>query len=686
MEKNPKETEELILQIDTARIFLAEEEEEEEASLVVSLKDITERKRAVEALRESEEKHRYLVEQMMDGITVVDLEERFLFVNPAAEHIFGDPKGGLVGRTLKDFMSTEEFDRIQRQTEERRIHKSSNTYQTEIIRPDGEKRQILVSATPQLDEEGNLKDVFTMIKDLTEHKQAEEALRESEAQYRILIEQSNDAIYLLCEGKFEIINPRFSQMLGVTPEEVREADFNFMDLVAPQSRPLIEERERMRERGEEPPRQYEFTALSKDGREIPVEASVTRILYKEKFATQGILHDITERKKLEAQFRQAQKMEAVGRLAGGVAHDFNNLLTVIGGNTSLAMMTLMPDDPLYHDLTQVQKAAERASNLTRQLLVFSRKQQMQPKVISVNSLIQNMEKMLGRLIGEDINIDIQLAEDLWKVKIDPGQFEQIIMNLCINARDAMRDGGLLSLETKNIILTDDYTAVHVDAYPGSFVVFKISDTGCGMTKDVISNIFDPFFTTKAEGEGTGLGLSTVFGIVKQSEGFINVYSEPGEGTTFKIYLPRTEEDVEQHIQELLPEGKLHGKETILVVEDEEGVRNIAVRTLKRFGYKVIEAENGGEGYLKCRNANYPIDLIITDIIMPEMNGKEFVESIKEICPDVKVLYMSGYTYNIIAKKGIIDTNVSFISKPFESLPFLRKVRETLDKKQRCPAD
>ena len=376
--------------------------------------------------------------------------------------------------------------------------------------------------------------------------------------------------------------------------------------------------------------------------------------------------------------RQSQKMEAVGRLAGGVAHDFNNILTVIMGNISLAMMSVSKDDPLTEDLVEVKKAAQRAANLTGQLLAFSRKQQMQPKVKNLNSVVKSMENMLTRLISEDITMEFILAEDLENVKVDEGQFESIIVNLCVNANDAMQKGGKLLIETANVEVTKEYTEQNPEANPGKYVMLAVSDTGCGMAKEIKSQIFDPFFTTKHEGEGTGLGLSTVYGIIKQINGFVNVYSEPGEGTTFKLYIPKTDEITKLQEKRVLTEDQLYGSETILVVEDETGVRNIAVRSLKKYGYKVIEAENGGIGYLKCRKAEKPIDLIVTDVIMPEMNGKEFVESVREFWPDMKVLYMSGYTYNVIAKKGIIEGEVAFISKPFDPLPFLRKVRNVLD--------
>ncbi len=647
-------------------------------------RDISDRKKAEEALKDSEGLFKKVINTSPNCIFVKDSAGKYVLVNEAIAGLYSVEPEDMVGKTDLELAGMQSLKKVEADSFTNTDRKTIRNGKTKFLAAeflttkDGSKKWFQTVKVP-LAIKGEPDYVLGVATDITERVLAEEALRTSEEQYRLLIEQSNDAFYLLHEGKFEIINKSFSEKLGVTLEEAQAPEFNFLQLVATKSIPLIKERDKMAQRGEEPPHQYEFTGLSKDGREIEFEASVSYVPYRGGTAVQGILRDVTEKKHLEEQFRQAQKMEAVGRLAGGVAHDFNNLLTVIGGNVQLAMMSLDENDPLARDLRQIEKASYRASKLTGQLLAFSRRQQLLPKVLDLNFLVRDMEKMLRRVIGEDVDLKSFLADDLWRVKVDSGQFESIIVNLCVNARDAMPEGGTLTIETVNMELTDEYATTRPEVEPGSYVMLSVSDTGCGMTKEVKSQMFDPFYTTKAAGEGTGLGLSTVFGIVKQSGGFIYVYSEPYEGTTFKIYLPKTEEEAETVSQELLSEDMLYGDETVLVVEDEEGVRNIAVRTLEKYGYKVIEAENGGVGYLKCKKSEKPIDLIITDVIMPEMSGADFISSVKEFWPEIKVLYMSGYTYNVIAKKGVIVDKISFMQKPFQPLSILRKVREMLEK-------
>jgi two-component system cell cycle sensor histidine kinase/response regulator CckA len=516
-------------------------------------------------------------------------------------------------------------------------------------------------------------------REISERKLAEEALRESEEKYRHLIRHSNDAIYVLYKQKFEIINDKFLEMFGLIPGDINKPGFNLMDLVAPESKPLIEERRRKLADGEKLSSKYEFTALSKDGREIQVEASVSYINYRDGVAALGVLRDITERKKLEQEFLQAQKMEAVGRLAGGVAHDFNNLLSVIIGYSQLMIMRLNKNDSMYKLLKEIEHAGLRAETLTRQLLAFSRKQVLQPKVLDIKDLIKNMEKMLKRLIEEDIELTIQNENGC--IKADPGQIEQVIMNLVVNARDAMPKGGKLTIESKNIDFKETFTREDVEIKPGQYLVIGISDTGTGMDKEILSHIFEPFFTTKKEGKGTGLGLSTVYGIIKQSGGYIDVYSKPGLGTTFKIYFPRVEGTAEK-IEKFKPTGEsLKGNETILVAEDEDVVRNLAGQILRMYGYNVLEAPHGGSALLKCEQ-NKTIHLILTDVIMPEMNGKELVERLLPYHPGMKVLYMSGYTDDEVIQHGVLEEKVPFIQKPFTPMALLKKVRKVLDNKSK----
>jgi signal transduction histidine kinase len=386
-----------------------------------------------------------------------------------------------------------------------------------------------------------------------------------------------------------------------------------------------------------------------------------------------------EKASLLEQLRQSQRIEAVGRLAGGVAHDFNNILTIIKGFSQLSLRKLKEGNPLRENIEEIEKATERAKNLIRQLLAFSRRQVMEMHVLDLNLVLWDLDKMLRRLIGENIELITFLAEDLGRVKTDPGQVEQAMMNLAINAQDAMPKGGKLTIETANVELDEVYARRHIAVKPGRYVLLSVSDTGVGMTPEVRDRAFEPFFTTKEMGKGTGLGLSTVYGIVKQSEGNIWVYSEPGQGTTFKIYFPRVDEPLEKLKEKVLGEEPLRGEETILVVEDEEKVRELAVRILMDHGYKVLEAPQGSDALLFCEQYKDPIDLMITDVVMPGMSGSELAKRLEPLHPQMRVLYMSGYTDNAIVHHGVLEKGVNYIQKPFTMKGLTKKVREVLDK-------
>ena len=425
----------------------------------------------------------------------------------------------------------------------------------------------------------------------------------------------------------------------------------------------------------------EFRVRHKDGRWIDV-AGFADALDRDRDGRArkvvGVMLDLTERRRLEAQLQQAQKMEAVGRLAGGVAHDFNNLLTVIFSFGNFVLDELLPEDPVYHDMQEVLKAAQRAESLTSQLLAFSRRKPVSPKVIDINAMVGDMDRMLRRVVGEDIDVSTVLTTDLWNVRIDPGSVEQVVVNLAVNARDAMPDGGKLTIETSNVEIGDEYGPLHRAQVPeGQYVMLAISDDGVGMDGATQEKIFEPFFTTKGAGKGTGLGLSTCYGIVKQAGGWIWVYSEIGKGTTFRIYLPRVVEDPDRSPVARAPES-LQGTETILVVEDDDQVRKLAARALTRLGYRVIEAAGGSEALEACSNSEERIDLLLTDVVMPDMSGKQLVERLSPQRPEMKVLYMSGYTANAIVHRGVIDADTHMLPKPFAPETLARKVRELLD--------
>ncbi|MDY0004553.1 MAG: response regulator [Polyangia bacterium] len=399
---------------------------------------------------------------------------------------------------------------------------------------------------------------------------------------------------------------------------------------------------------------------------------------------QGAFQEITDRKqaeeerrKLQHQLWASQRIEAMGRLAGGVAHDFNNLLSVVLSYADFALETLREGDPLRADLLEIRKAGESGAALTRQLLAFSRKQILAPKVVSLNKMVAGVEGMLRRLLGEDINVEVHLAEELGSVLADPAQLEQVLLNLAVNARDAMPQGGTLTIETRNVELDEAYASQHVTVAPGKFVLLSVSDSGCGMPPSTREHIFEPFFTTKSIDEGTGLGLSIVYGIVKQSGGDIWVYSEEGQGTTFKVYLPQ----VDAPTADTAPRPgcvMATGSETVVVVEDAEAVRSIVQRILRRAGYRVHAAANGGEALLLCEKLEGDVDLLLTDVVMPRMSGQELSERLKETCPRLKTLYMSGYTDNAMVHKQVLTRGALFIAKPFSAADLTRKVREVLD--------
>ncbi|MFP4038002.1 MAG: ATP-binding protein, partial [Desulfobacteraceae bacterium] len=380
----------------------------------------------------------------------------------------------------------------------------------------------------------------------------------------------------------------------------------------------------------------------------------------------------------EAQLRRSQKMESIGRLAGGVAHDFNNMLSVILGHTQLAINKISPDDQLYQDLSEVLSAAERSTQITRQLLAFARKQAFSPQVLDLNETIDGMLKMLQRLIGEDLELVWLPGKELWPVKMDPSQVDQILANLCVNARDALEGGGKITIETHPVTLDKPYCAAHPDFSPGEYVLLAVSDNGCGMDRETRDRVFEPFFTTKDLNEGTGLGLSTVYGIVKQNSGFINVYSEPGRGTTFKIYLPRNTGNAGQvrpRDKEQLPLGQ---GETVLIVEDEASVLELSQKMLEKLGYTVLTGSTPGEAIELAEGNSARIDLLMTDVVMPEMNGKDFAQRLRARHPDLKVLFMSGYPASIISNQGQLEEDINFLEKPFSMSEMALKVREALE--------
>jgi PAS domain S-box-containing protein len=509
-----------------------------------------------------------------------------------------------------------------------------------------------------------------------EIKRNEQALRRSEARYRSLVQSSVYGIYRSSlEGRFLDVNPALITMLGYgSPEEVLLLDpEKEVFAQAEEHKRLVEEFRRTgRLDG------IEVKWNRKDGSTITARISGRAVSSADEPADvlEAIAEDVTDRRALEEQLRQVQKMEAVGRLAGGVAHDFNNLLMVVSGYAEVILAQLALDHPLREKAFAIQQASDRATTLTRQLLAFSRKQLLELKVVDVNAIVGDMERLLRPLIGENVELTARLAPDAGYIRADAGQLEQVLMNLVVNAKDAMPSGGKLTIQTQHLGIDESHRRGQTFISPGNYVMLSVSDTGMGMNKETQSRIFEPFFTTKEKGKGTGLGLSTVYGIVKQSGGYVMVQSEEGRGTAFHIYLPRVEGAAEQHSAPVA-HAAAGGTETVLLVEDEQSVRQLVRDTLESKGYNVVEAENGESGLAMAANHKGKIDLVITDVVMPGLGGREMVEQLTKSRPETKVLYLSGYTEDAVVSEGTIESGTAFLQKPFTLQTLSRKVREVL---------
>ncbi len=673
--------------------------------LTAIVRDITERKQAEQTLRLSEQKYRDLFESANDPILIFEPEtETILAANARACETYGFGPDGLVGTSLKRL--TKDVARGERQLAELVERGTYRDFETVHFRKDGSEIEMLVNSSV-ITYEGK-KAVLSINRDITERKQAEEEirrlnqdleqrvvertgeLRESQKLFQVLATVSPVGIFRTnAEGHCTYVNQRWCEMAGLTPEEAQGE--GWAQAIHPDDRERVSE---------------EWYQAAKEGLWFRTECrfqrpdGVVTWVFTQALAEKtkdgeiigyvGTITDITERKQAEEalrqseeQFRQAQKMEAVGRLAGGVAHDFNNLLMVMRGYGELLLNQLDANDPLRRNAEEIQKAAERATALTQQLLAFSRKQVLQPKVLDLNAVVTDVEKMLRRLIGEDIELTAVLDLALGRVKADPGQIEQIILNLAVNARDAMPQGGRLTLKTANVTLDQAYVRQHLGATPGPYVLLAVSDTGVGMDAETRSHIFEPFFTTKGAGKGTGLGLSTVYGIVKQSGGTIWVESAPGRGTTFEIYLPLVEEATANgELHPALPPPTPGGTETILVVEDEMSVRKLAAEFLGSNGYRVLEAQDGAEALQVCEEHRAPIHLLLTDVVMPGMSGRELAVRLVGARPEMKVIYVSGYTDDAIVQHGVREEGTVFLQKPFSLDTLARTVREALDSKRK----
>jgi two-component system cell cycle sensor histidine kinase/response regulator CckA len=535
---------------------------------------------------------------------------------------------------------------------------------------------VSVSISPVKDTEGKIIGASAIARDVTERKSVEAQLQRSEAQFRSLVHDAPYGIYrVTLDGQLLHANPALVTMLGYDSEEELMRRNMERDIYRdPQTRQRL-----LKENSHK----NDFRALEaewrrKDGKIITVRMTGHPVLEKDNSLSyfEVFAEDITERRSLERQLIQAQKMEAIGRLAGGIAHDFNNLLSVILGHSDILEQQVGSNGAMRKSVEATRNAAERAAALTMQLLAFSRKQVIEPTVIDLNTSVTEIQKMLHRVIGEDIELAIRLQPDLGYVKADPGQLGQVLMNLAVNSRDAMPSGGKLAIETANVELDDTYVRQHLGARSGPFVMLAVSDTGIGMDSGTLSHIFEPFFTTKEPGKGTGLGLSMVYGIIKQNNGYIMAYSEPGRGTTFKIYFPRTAESLPAPHQ--VRKEVQGGSETILIVEDELALRELTCLLLQEAGYTVLESSGVEDAIATAKDSHRKIDLLLTDIVMPRMDGRELANQLVGLRPNLKILYMSGYTDDVIVNRGALTQGTMLVQKPFTKSTLLQKVRETLD--------
>ncbi|MFZ5448263.1 MAG: PAS domain S-box protein [Thermodesulfobacteriota bacterium] len=643
--------------------------------------DITARKLAEEALRESEQRFRDITENAMEWIWEVDAQGKYTYSSPVVEKLLGYKPEEVLGSHYYDFFSPDQREELKNAAIELLATKQPfRNFLNPNLHKNGETVMLSTSGIPVLDDRGNLVGYRGSDMDITAQKQAEEALRESEQRFRLMAETIQDVLWIAAPpniSKIIYVSPRYEAVWGRTTEELYQSPQSFLEYLHPDDRERVRSEILAYHAGRNP-WSIEYRIIKPDGsvrwiqdRGFPVQNDQGNvILYT------GVATDITERKVLEQQLLLSQKMEAVGRLAGGIAHDFNNLLMAIAGYGELMQAKVLKDDPLYRYLEDILKATDRAAALTGQLLTFSRKQIVYRQLVDLNQLVLEMDSMLRRLIQEDIEMKIITAPSLGAVEADPGSLNQIIMNLVINARDAMPCGGSIILKTAEVEFDTSRQTKSGMAPPGRYVVLEVSDSGIGMDETIQAHIFEPFFTTKETGKGTGLGLSTVYGIVKQSKGFIDLDSEPGQGSTFTIYLPRLNA-VAAPPKMLSKPAKLLGNETILLVEDEEVLRALLAKFLRVHGYKVLEARHGGEALLLCEQHQGPIHLMVTDVVMPQMSGRVLADRLFPLRPEMKVLYMSGYTEDEIVQRGVADLSIAFIQKPFKPVDLARQVHALL---------
>jgi PAS domain S-box-containing protein len=627
------------------------------------------------------QRHNRAMDSAVNGIAIVDAKGQHSYANAAFAQMMGhETVESIVGRPWRDTYAAQDVTRVEEEIRES-LRKSGKWHgPMNIHRGDGSALPVEMTITALPD--GG---VVCVSRDMTAKRDAENARAQAEAKYRMLVEQVAAISYIAelgMHGEWLYVSPQVETMFGFSAEEWLTDSRAWTMHVHPEDHKIVEAAEEASERGER--FQAEYRVVRKDGRVIWVsDTAVVVEGSNEHPLMEGIIVDITERKQLETQLQQARRMEAIGRLAGGIAHDFNNLLTIIKGYTELALKRPRISPELQADVERIEDASERASSLVRQLLAFSRRQVLQPKLLDLNSIVLGLDKLLRRLMDEDISMTTVPRKDIGTIKADPAQMEQVIMNLVVNARDAMPKGGRLTVETANVDLDAAYASDHATVKPGRYVMLAVSDTGMGMSPETVAHIFEPFYTTKESGRGTGLGLSTVYGIVKQSGGYIWVYSEVGRGSSFKVYLPRVEQAPEALPAVKPASGEQKGSETILLVEDQPQVRELARMVLSEKGYSVLVTSSPEDAESACATHGANIHLLLTDLILPGISGRELAKRLTARHPNMRVLYMSGYTFSIMAQagaqSGILEDGVAFLQKPFTPSALSERVREVLDR-------
>lgn len=653
--------------------------------ILANLRDINKRKMAEEELRESEEKFRTLTELSHVGTFLTDPDGKATYVNSRCAEIVGVPVDKALSFDWVQYLHPDDSDRVVNEWVKAVENKKSFKQEYRYVHSDGKVVWTRGETTPVRNEQGEVSVFIGTMVDITALKQAEKELRQNEALFRELFDniEIGVAIYETQDDAQSFVL-RELNLYGLEKGKVKKRDVIgcevrdvFPGIVA---LGLFEIFQKVWKTGK--PQRHTSSLYQDDTITLWVENYVSRLPSNQLVA---IYEDVTDKRQakieketLEKQLAQVQKMESIGHLAGGVAHDFNNMLAVILGHTELALLQADENHDLYTDLKEIQKAAKHSADITKQLLAFARKQTISPKKIDLNDTVERMLNMLRRLIGEDIDLVWKPDTRIWPVIMDPTQIDQILTNLCVNARDAINGVGRTIIETGIKKFDEEDCNEHPGFIPGDFVMLTVSDNGCGMDKNTLDNLFEPFYTTKDIGKGTGLGLATVYGIVKQNNGFVNVYSEPGHGSTFKIYLPRLFAD--EDVDEVVPHEKsaAGGTETILLVEDEPSILSMTRTMLEQKGYTVLPSGSPGEAMEKAKNHSNGIDLIMTDVVMPGMNGRDLAGHIAVLYPGIRLLFMSGYTANVIAHQGILDDGVVFIQKPFSMEDLAKKLREVLD--------